>query len=296
MKKVFRCFAFILILCLILAVIVVCVPDEFQNSYQRALVRQYDYFKSIEGKKIVFIGGSSLSFGFDMNRMEELTGMPCPILGNHAGYGMVYLLEMSKENLNHGDIVVIEYCDGTVHGTGGAELLLTGVGKRYDMHRFFVSQIRWSLVKAIPAYVQKNINYWRSGEPYNPDLPYSIHAYDNRGNMTMNRPEPWITEAYINHAAEEDLFYRDYYSLMKNMNYELFSFLNEYISYCNELGVSVYITVQPVYDDAVPDYCGEDIIGQFDQTLRDEIHAPLISNSIDYFFERQYIFDGYLHL
>ena len=95
-KKVFQSVSFLLILFFLIGW---GIPDPYGDCYEKALVYQYDYYRSLRGGKIVLIGGSSLSFGLDLDLFEELTGRPCAILGNHTGYGLSYHIEMSKSNL-----------------------------------------------------------------------------------------------------------------------------------------------------------------------------------------------------
>lgn len=294
MKKFLKITIFFLIFVLLLTTIIVAIPDQFENSYQRALVRQYDYFKSIQGNKIVFIGGSSLSFGYNMDLMESLTGVPCPILGNYASYGIPILLEISKDNLIAGDKVVLEFFNCKIDDTAPV-MLLSGMGKRYDMYKFIIPEIRKQFLNEFPAYVKTSLEHWRSFEPYDPAPPYSLSSYDERGNMVMSRPEPWISEDYITKKNSDELNYQDYYSIIRDLPAEEFDYLNEYISWCEERDVSVYLTVQSVYDAAVPDYCHDDIINQYDSMLAEGINCPLISRSKDYFFPREFIFDSILH-
>ena len=44
---------------------------------------------------------------------------------------------MAKSNIQSGDIIVIEYDAKYELTSAEGELLLSGVGKRYDLHRFF---------------------------------------------------------------------------------------------------------------------------------------------------------------
>lgn len=295
LKIILKIVSFVLIFVLLLALIVIAIPDQFGKSYQRALVRQYDYFKNLQGNKIVLIGGSSLSFGIDLDVMESLTGEQAAILGNHASYGLPFLLAMSKKNLIPGDKVILEFVNTPVDRTEAAALLLTGIGKRFDMYQFFVPEIRHSVVEEYPAYVRDNIKYWRTGKPYDPEIPYYLEAYDERGNMTLNRPDPWLTEDYITKKNPDDLHFQDYYTMIRNLNYDLFAYLNDYISWCEEKSVSVFLTVAPVYDDSVPEYCGDDVLDEYDSILMENIHCPMISRSKDYVLPREYFFDSNLH-
>ena len=141
MKYIFRGTAFISGFCIFMLLLTILLPDPFGRAYQRALVYQYKYYQSLQGNKITFVGNSSLSFGLDLDRMEALTGRPCAILGNHGGYGMSFLMEMSKSNMQEGDIIVLELVENYID-TCGEDLLLTGIGHEYEMYKFFIPEVR----------------------------------------------------------------------------------------------------------------------------------------------------------
>ena len=149
MKKILKPIAFILIFVLLFLAVIIALPDQFAESYQRALVRQYNYYKNLEGNKLTFVGSSGLAFGLNLDLMEELTGEQCALLGNHNGFGLAYQLEMSKCNLEAGDIVVVDYSNYT-YDSGESLLLLSAIGKNYEMHRFFTPVL--CKVKILPGY------------------------------------------------------------------------------------------------------------------------------------------------
>ena len=152
-KKIIRIICFPLCFILFAVAVTALMPDSFAKSYQRVLVTQYDYLNSIDEEKIVFVGNSCLAFGFDQELMEELTGKPCPILGNNAGHGLTFLLEMSKTNLRAGDTVVIEFSNNE-YNRCGTEFILTGLGNRYDMYKIFFPQLEKEFFK--PPSVGRN--------------------------------------------------------------------------------------------------------------------------------------------
>lgn len=260
------------------------VPDVYSNAYQRAIVSQYNYYKELKGNKIVFIGNSSLSFGLDLNLMEELTGRPCSILGNHAGMDQKYFLEMSKKNLNAGDVVVIEYAG---RGTG-TQLLLTGIGKNYEMYQFFNGE--WGeVLKGLPEYLQKSLSYTISNSGYHASGSYSMDSYDNRGNMSVYRGECEIPFPYTDEVAKT----YSWKTYTTEFDPESIDILNQYIDYCESMGVHVYITQQNYLDEAVKS--SEEEIVKSDQTLSQLLHAPLISDSRDYIFSREYTYNAIAH-
>ena len=65
---------------------------------------------------------------------------------------------MSKSNLKEGDIVLVEFYPDSID-YGDADLLLMGLGKRYDMYRFFHPAMWGKIITAYPSYLKKNCNY-----------------------------------------------------------------------------------------------------------------------------------------
>lgn len=288
MKNLLRFLSFLLVGALVLGLAAVLLPDQYDGSFQRVLVTQYDYFKSLGAGKIVFVGDSALSFGLDLDRMEQLTGRPCAILGNHAGYGITYLLEMTRANLQPGDVVVIEI--DSISGNGiGADLLLTGIGKRYELYRYFRPAHWPAVLEAWPAYLKRSLERWLDGAPAETG-DYSAGSYDARGNMTLRRRECWIPDPFDEAAAER--FNTASYGSF-TMDPGFLAYLQSYVQDCAGIGVPVYFTAVCALDEAV--VSSEDQIEAFTESWKQQLPAPYISDQKDYIFPREYMYDAILH-
>jgi len=289
MKKSIKVLLFVIGFCAFAVLACVLLPDPYGKAYQRNLVRQHDYYNSLEDNKMVFIGSSSLSFGFDLDLMEELSGKDCAILGNHFGYGLSYLMEMSKSNLKAGDIVVLEIIEQSID-TCGEDLLLSGIGHNYEMYRYFIPQTWGQVISYYPSYIKKALMYdLNSG--YDPgEGPYMINSFDERGNMIYDRPECELPDPYKEDPARDHIMVTFSGS---PINTEFAEFVNDYIAYCEALGVKVYITLPCYFCDAV--ISPEENITAYDEMLEETIHATIISKQADYIFERKYFYDNPMH-
>ncbi len=274
---------FFLIFAVLFAIVWLIYPDEYTESYQREIVYQYDYLRSMaDENKIVCIGASTLSFGLDMDTMEQETGMPVVILGNHLGFGTPYTAEMSKPYLKSGDKVVIELRDQTM--TEGAVLLiLTGVGRRIDMYRFMVPELWWNAINTVPLVIRKGISEAIDGG-LSFGGAYSIYAYDERGNMTFERGECEFPKPYNGESGWLDVE-------ATPLNEDFADYLNDYIAYCNDLGVDVYFTVMHSFDEQV--ITSDEVLDERDAIWASQLDAPLISRTVDYKIPRKYIWDGH---
>ena len=289
MKKIVKVIVFIVGFCCFMVLVSLLIPDPFGRAYQRAIVYQYDYYKSLKGNKIVFVGNSSLSFGFDLNTMEVLTGKQCAILGNHAGYGMPFVMEMSKCNLEAGDIVVLELIEKKSLDACGEDLLLTGIGHRYEMYRFFIPQVRSKIVSYYPSYL-KEIMMYDLNSGYSATGAYSMDSYDERGNMVSDRLECVIPDPYTEEVAKK---YQYAIFSGKEWDSKYVKYINEYIEYCKSKNVGVYITLPCYYEKAV--ISTNEQINEFDKMLERSFNAPIISKQSEYFFGREFIYNAIAH-
>ncbi|MBQ3373438.1 MAG: hypothetical protein IJG40_09945 [Oscillospiraceae bacterium] len=292
MKHLLKAIAFVLVFVFAFFLVVYSVPDQFEQAYQRAIVRQYDYYRTIKGHKIVFIGESGLSFGLNLDYMEELSGLPCAILGNHYGEGLLFQLNMAKSNLKPGDTAVIVYTNYTMP-PGEAELLLSGIGKRIDLYRFFPKELMGKIIFGFPSYFRKNLDYWRKWG-YHPLSPYFLPSYDERGNMILPREECLLPEDYTQEAGDH-FGWADFWVQKRDIEPDFVNSLNKFVYWCRRRDVKVLFTIPCYYEKAIPDGYDEMIMEEFDNALRVALDGELISHSRDYIFPREYMYDTAAH-
>jgi len=290
MKTNFLRLLLFMVICIVLSIgLIYLIPDQYTHSYQRALIRQYDYYRSLDNdeNRIIVVGYSSLSFGFDLDLMKELTGRPCVVMGNHSGYGGTFCLQLIKDNLKQGDIVVIEAKNSPIDEVGG-ELLLTSIGKRFELYKCFIPEIRLTMAKAFPSYIRKSIERMLDGGQQETG-PYSIDAYDEHGNMTFPRSGLVMTREYIDNFNE---IVSDYQFFTMNDSYV--SYLQDYVDYCNAKGVKVYfVTMVSLTSEGKMTKEGME---RDDRSWADSLPAPYISHREDYIYPVEDFYNAPNHL
>jgi len=95
----------VLICAAVVAAIFWFIPEG--NDYAEATVLKHERLDSIEGPKIVLVGGSNLAFGIDTLQMQTETGCPVMNMGMNGYFGVRYMLEEVRPSLRAGDTVVI---------------------------------------------------------------------------------------------------------------------------------------------------------------------------------------------
>ena len=102
-------------------------PAFYGDTYYSVLARMHERLETAEGKKIVLVGGSNVAFGLNGRMLEQLLAEQgyeytvCPF-GLYAAVGTGAMLDLSRDDLGEGDIVVLamEPVSETMSGYFGA--------------------------------------------------------------------------------------------------------------------------------------------------------------------------------
>lgn len=226
----------------ILGVLLILVVGALLPTTPRAsqsLLFSYNYkinrLKHLEGRRIIFIGGSNLSFGLDSRIIEDSLGLYPVNLGLHASLGLKFIIESSKEYIKEGDIIVIapEY----VHfykglNRGSEELLRMGldVDQRYFNH-MNISQIYNSL-EFLPKYVYSKFKPKEYGE-FSKSKYYSVKSFNSYGDA-------------VAHWPDEGKDFEPFGELTGELNTNVIEYLYNYNLHMMEKGAKVFISF-PVY-------------------------------------------------
>jgi hypothetical protein len=108
MKRfVMRSAGFCIFLFVLLVIGIMIPPYGVDDSLLFALPDKVERLTKLQSPKIVLIGGSSCSFGFDSEIIEDSIGMPVVNMAAHAGLGLKYFLDQVREYIKPGDIVLL---------------------------------------------------------------------------------------------------------------------------------------------------------------------------------------------
>lgn len=259
--------------------------DVFQNSYQSVIADKYRILQQTNEPKIILVGGSSLAFGINQDMLENATGYKVVNLGLHAGFGTLFYSELSKENINPGDIVLLGYEYDWINGFDflGQDLIMSGIGDNINMYKHIPAN-HW---KDFIGYLPKFAELKASHDPSNDAGMYSKKSFDlQTGQMIKQRIE---TIDYVNNTAVQ----AEVNLANATISDSSIEYLTDYKKYIESKGASVYFITPPLLDQAIT--CNYD---DFDKLIKQEeakIGIPYISNPIDYIFPQEYIYDSIYH-
>lgn len=162
-----------------------------QATQLGAEINKQSRLRTIEGGRIVFIGGSNLACGLDSLAIESAVGMPVVNLGLHAGLGFVYHVNAAKNYIHSGDIVCLvpEYSHfkgGTAFGDMELLILVLDV---MPEQQSLLSLRQWlHLMQYIPDYAPRKLR--RILETLVKGPPKKVARYNEQGDFA----ERWIDE------------------------------------------------------------------------------------------------------
>jgi hypothetical protein len=167
------------------------------NDYARASVLKHDRLAAIDARKIVLVGGSNLSFGINSALIEERTGCPAVNMGMNGYFGVRFILNEVKPELNRGDVVVIAFeYDNYFKSVDGTPSDLLAVAKS---NPGVIDALTWrqqlAVLKAAPYVAQQKI------------LRLAGQAYDSIAGRGGNGPAVDIIdiESFKSFAPNGDL-------------------------------------------------------------------------------------------
>lgn len=275
-------------------------PKVYENTFSAGLNEKFDRLNSIEEEKVIIVGGSSVAFGIDSALMEKHLGRPVVNFGLYAALGTKLMLDLSRSNINRGDIVVLapELDPQTLSLYFSSEHTLEALDDDYSMARYVRGDSRLSLLGGLWKHVGKKLEIMRGTSP-SPSGVYSsksLNEYgdvryemlDESGDLLWERREN-VMQLYHDPTTKIDLS-------REIVSDDFIDYVNEYIRFCERRGATVYFSWCPINRLALTEGTTADDAADFADFLEKEIKCEFISYIDSFIIEEGYFFDTNFHL
>ena len=284
----------------ILFSVVLLTPKTYSSTFVGALDEKFDRLNSIEGEKIVVVGGSSVAFGIDSALMEEHLGKPVVNFGLYAALGTKLMMDLSRSAIGEGDIVILapELDVQTLSLYFSSENTLEALDDDYSMARYVRGDNKLSLLGGLWKHAGKKLSYMKEGIP-DPEGVYNSKSFneygDVRGSMTdLDGNLLWergqnVMQLYYDPATVIDLS-------PDIISEEFIDYVNEYVRFCERRGATVYFSYCPMNRLAIKEGTTENDIADFTAYLKKSINCEFISYVDSYIIEEGYFYDTNFHL
>lgn len=292
-----------------LSVLIVCAVATFaiywfvpeSGDYARAVVIKHERLTSIEGEKVVLVGGSNLAYGIDSPLIEGATSCPVVNMGMNGYFGVRYMLEEVRPHVNAGDTIVIALETDSffkpVEGTSSNLLLV--VKELPEAFGYLTWQQQLGLAGAMPYVAQqKLLRLIRSAAfglrdallgpdedpPGRSDLMIAIESADGftaDGDLVSHLDVDWQMSRDQGEPANTPI------------DPGLIPLLQQYQSEMAARGVRIMISYTPL-ERAFYERYREGLDG-VEQAMRDA-GLNVVSSARDYVYDESFFFDTVFHL
>ncbi|MBE6613826.1 MAG: hypothetical protein E7631_00795 [Ruminococcaceae bacterium] len=263
-------------------------PMQYDDTFLGELKEKHERLSTVKEDKIVLIGGSSLAFGMDSALLEEYTGMPVVNYGLYATLGTKAMLDMSRNHIGKGDIVVI--CPETDAQTYSLYYNAHSVWQALDsdisMFRDVGKSNFGKLMAALPDFAAEKLNFIRMDAKPAPSGIYAKDSFNAYGDIAVERK---YNEMPTNYDPSMEI------SLTTALlDPDFIDYLNEFADHCVLRGADVYFSFPPMNAAAVTS--DEEEQEAFYRTLGESLTFPVISDIRDYILPSAYFYDTNFHL
>ena len=265
-------------------------PDTYEKTYLGGFEAKYDRLYSTEGKKVVFIGGSSLPFGLRSDLIEEELGGEYTVVnyGLYATLGTKFMMDTAKESIGEGDIIILcpELNAQTYSLYFNPEAALQATDGFSDIYSSVSIDNIISLCYNYYKYSFDKIGYSLRGDAPDPIGIYRADSLNSYGEIEGDRENNIMNSGY---DANMSVYTDD--SLLDE---EFIDYVNDYIAYAKSKGASVYFNYSPV--NCLSIGSSEKARAEFEEKLSSLLDCELLGTIDDYLIDERYFYDTNFHL
>lgn len=260
--------------------------NSHENDYTAAIVDKYDRLNSLTGKKIVFVGGSSLPFGLRCDLIEAETGYKAVDFGLYAALGTVVMMDLSLSGIKEGDIVILapETDPQLYSDFFTPRLFRASIGDRIDLLSWLSPARRKEARLAYYPSLYERIR--QRNDPLVPDTEvYARGNLNEYGDMAYTRKRNRMSGGY----DKSKLVYLDVL-----LNQDFFDEVNAYAKKVREKGATLLFWFSPINQLAVR--FSDEEAATFMTSLKDALDCPILGSVTETVYDAGYFYDTNYHL
>ncbi len=274
-------------------ILALSLPPQYDETFFGALDEKYDRLTSLEGEKLVVVGGSSVAFGLDSERLEKYTGMPVVNFGLYADLGTKMMLDLSLDGIGEGDVVILapELDAQTLSLYFNPQSALMAVDSDYKL---FFSLPFSDIFSSFGAMWSFSADKWQrfvNSDPARTDGIYRSDSFNEYGDFALHRYEN-IMPLYADKNNAVDLSP----SALSEEFYLFADYLNDYIKSCEGRGARVLFSFCPINEMGIKEGVTSADRVEFSRILEENINCEFISYLDDYILDAGYFYDTNFHL
>lgn len=279
---------------LLIPIILVCfafgLPAQYDESFYGGMKIKYDRLKSVKGKKIVVIGGSSVAFGLRSDIMEHELNMPVVNFGLYANLGTKFMLDIAEDYINDGDIVIIapEQNSQSLSLYFNAEAVWYSSDGNFNVLWDIDFDNAGDMAKEFLTFVGGKFRYWQSNSKPNPSGVYNARSFDKYGDIKYLRECNVMQSGYD--AGTPISFEK------KVISIDFINYLNDYRARLVKKGANVLYSFCPMNAAALSEASTAEVQKQYYDYLTKSLTFSVIGNPESHLLDSEWFYDSNFHL
>ena len=284
---------FLLILLLMLPFLVTFIytektPNQYNNTYIAEFNDKYQLLNSTNEKKIIFVGGSSLPFGLRSDLIEqELPDYKVVNFGLYATLGTKFMMDMSKTNINKGDIVILS--PELNEQTYSLYFNPTAVLQACDGYTFKYNHLSLNdnlkLFYNYFNFAKDKYRYNKNNNAPNPIGIYRHDSFNSYGDIKVDRPNN-----IMNNGVDQTMSI----DVSNILNEDFKKYINNYANYVRKRGAKIYFSFSPCNNLAIES--SKKTRDKFQEEIDLNIECDRLLNLDDCIIDYRYFYDTNFHL
>jgi hypothetical protein len=263
-------------------------PDD-PDHYAAATLDKHARLRAAESPRVIFVGGSSMSFGIDSRPFAAL-GLAPVNMGLSAGLGLAFMLGEVEPQLRRGDVVVIAP-ETHLFWSGAIDLTTWAVLQRRPASLACVAKagprsLADVLDQALHFFGRKVrcAAHQMSTDSQMPTI-FRRSSFDAFGDFVAHRGQP---------AKREKPLDRPLPAVGALDLERSISRLRAFAQTCQEVGAHCFIAWCPIRHERLAN--GAEVFELLDTRLREDVGLPMLERPDEAAYPQEAFFDGGPHL
>lgn len=266
-------------------------PAVYPDTFMGELPEKVRILKETESPRIIIAGGSAAAFGLDSTYMEqELSGYNVVNFGMYAGLGTRAVLDLTKDELARGDIVIVmpEQQAQSLSDYFGAEYFWQAADGHFELLKSLSGDCLREACGAFPAFAAGKCRYASQKALPEPDAVYRKSAFAANGDLmpgvAVSNRMPGGFDINTPILFDDDMVTQEFTQI-----------LNAYCEAAAKRGAICYYHFPPMNGMAVTQNAYEKAPG-FTDNLQSRLVCQILGDPRDSIMDAEYFFDTNFHL
>ena len=262
-------------------------PTQFENTFLGEFKYKVQRLNEVEGKKIVFIGGSSVPFAIRSELIKKnIEGYEVVDFGLYAGLGTTVMMDASLDSIKKDDIVILmpEQQEQTLSTYFNANLMWQALDGDPSLAFRLSEDMRIELVKAFPSFATSKANYFFTDTTPDPTDIYRRDSFDTYGDISSELPAYNIMSSLYDENMpirfSEDIIADDF-----------IDYMNEFSKKVENKGATLYYHYSPMNRLAV-----QDPYREYHEYLKERLEFPILGFPNSSIMDYEFFYDTNFHL